>query len=529
MRAVADMEYVILQQALDRLAEADILLVQGLPPESDYRFKHALIQDAAYENLLKSRRQVLHRHIAEILGDQFAASAAAEPELLAHHFTQAGQIEVAIEWWGKAGQRSLERSALVEAAAQFTRALDQIATIPATPGLRRVQIKLQVALANALMHTKGHAAAETKARLDRANYLIERAEALGEYSDDPLLLFSILYGRWVANYGAFNGDAMRELSEQFLALAQKQGTSSPLMLGHRLMGHSLLNLGNLVDSRTHLDRAIELYDPAEHRALATRFGQDSRVTILSRRSTALWLLGYPEAALADLDYAVKDAREVGHAATLMYALFIASITHILCGNCAAAKAEADEVIALADEKGALVWKAYGVMTQGLLFAVIGKSAHAVKTLISGITMYRSVGSKAFLPFFLSYLASAYADASQFGDAWRCISEATTAVGTTNERWCESDVHRIAGEIAIASPQRDTAKAAGYFERAHAVARQQQAKSWQLRASMSLARLWRSQGKVQQARELLAPIYGWFTEGFDTRDLKEAKALLEELA
>ena len=282
---------------------------------------------------------------------------------------------------------------------------------------------------------------------------------------------------------------MRELSEQFLALAEKRGTCSPLMLGHRLMGHSLLSLGNLVDGRTHLDQAIELYDPAEHRPLATRFGQDSRVTILSRRSMALWLLGYPEAALADLDYAVKDAHEVGHAATLMYALFIASMTDILCGNCAVANAEADEVVALADQKGALVWKAYGMMTQGLLFAVTGKSAHAVQTLISGITMYRSVGSKAFLPFFLSYLASAYADASQFDDAWRYIGEAITAVETTKERWCESDVHRIAGEIAIASSPRDTAKAEAYFERALSVARQQQAKSWELRAAMSLARLY----------------------------------------
>ena len=178
---------------------------------------------------------------------------------------------------------------------------------------------------------------ETKACLDRASSLIERAEALGEPPEDPLLLFSILYGLWVANYGAFNGDVMRELSEQFLTLAEKHGTSSPLMLGHRLMGHSLLNLGNLVDGRTHLDQAIELYDPAEHRPLATRFGQDSRVTILSRRSMALWLLGYPEAALADLDYAVKDAHEVGHAATLMYALFIASMTNILCGNCGRSK------------------------------------------------------------------------------------------------------------------------------------------------------------------------------------------------
>ena len=187
LRALAGMEDAPLQAALERLAEADILLVQGLPPESDYRFKHALIQDAAYENLLKSRRQVLHRRVAEILRDRFAATVAAEPEALAHHFTQAGLTEAAIEWWAKAGQWSLQRSAMVEAAAQLTRAIDQIAAVPSTPALRREQIKLQVALITPLLHVKGFAAPETKAAAERARLLIEQAEAIGEFLEDPLL------------------------------------------------------------------------------------------------------------------------------------------------------------------------------------------------------------------------------------------------------------------------------------------------------------------------------------------------------
>jgi predicted ATPase len=210
IRAVANMEDAALQAALERLAEADILLVQGLPPESVYRFKHALIQDAAYENLLKSRRQALHRSVAEALRDNLAATAAAEPELLAHHFTQAGLTEAAIEWWGQAGQRSLERSALVEAAQQLTRALVQIATLPGTPALRRQQIKLQVSLMTPLVHVKGYAAPETKAAAERARLLIEQAEALGEPPEDPLLLFVVLYGFWAANYIAFNGDIVRD-------------------------------------------------------------------------------------------------------------------------------------------------------------------------------------------------------------------------------------------------------------------------------------------------------------------------------
>ena len=217
---------------------------------------------------------------------------------------------------------------MVEAVEQLTRALDQIATLPATPALRREQIKLQVALITPLMHVKGYAAPETKAAVERARLLIEQAEALGEPPEDPLLLFSVLYGFWVANYVAFNGDVVRELAAQFLALAEKQGATVPLMIGHRLMGISLLCTGDIAEGRAHLDRAIALYDPAEHRPLATRFGQDVGVSILSYRSWALWFLGYPEAALADADQALKDAREIGQAATLMFALDHA-LVHLL--------------------------------------------------------------------------------------------------------------------------------------------------------------------------------------------------------
>jgi predicted ATPase len=527
IRAVATMEDAPLQAALERLAEADILLVQGLPPDSDYRFKHALIQDAAHENLLKSRRQVLHRRVAEALRDN-VADILTEPELVAHHFTQAGLTEEAIEWWGKAGQQSLERSALVEAIKQFTRALAQIAASSATPALRREEIKLQVALITPLMHVRGFSAPETKTAIEQAHLLIEQAGVLGEPPEDPLLLFSTLYGLWVANFMTFNGDVVRELAAQFLALAEKQGGTVPLMIGHRVMGLSLLCTGDMAEGRAHYDQAISLYDPAAHRPLAARFGADIGVAILSYRSLALWTLGYPESALADADHALSEAREIGQAATLLFALGAPWIP-ILCGNYAAASAQADELVALAVEKGAVQWKALGLILQGRVSALTGRASDAVQTIASGITAFRLAGSTTWIPWHLSFLASVYAELGQFDDAWRCISEALTAIETSKERWCEAEVHRVAGKIVLKSPEPDAAKAESYFERALVVARQQQAKSWELRAAMSLARLWRDQGKVQQARELLAPVYGWFTEGFDTRDLKEAKALLEELA
>ena len=516
-----------LASALDRLIAAGLLFRQGVPPYVSYLFKHALVQDAAYGTLLREPRRVLHARIAETLESQFPEIAESQPQLLARHCTEAGLTEKAALLWGKAGQRSLDRSALAEAAEHLTRALDQIAGLPATSALRREQIKLQAALITPLMHVKGYAAPETKAAVEEARLLIEQAEALGEPPEDPLLLFSVLSGFWVANFVAFNGDVMRELAVQFLALAEKQGATVPLMIGHRLIGLSSLHTGDIAEGRAHLDQAIALYDPAEHRPLATRFGQDVRVTALSWRSTALWVLGYPDTALADADHALKDARGIGQAAALMYALQT-SLTQILCGNYPRAEEQSDELVALADEKGAAPWKAQGMLLRGCVFAVTGKASEAVPTITSGLTALRSTGSTLWMPLRLSYLGIAYAELHRFDDAWRCIGEAMSAVETTKETWFEAEVNRIAGEIALKLPELDAAKAEAYFERALAVARHQQAKSWELRTAMSMARLWRDQGKRDEARELLAPIYGWFTEGFDTLDLKEAKALLDHL-
>jgi class 3 adenylate cyclase/predicted ATPase len=529
LRAVAGMDDAGLQPALDRLTEADILLVQGLAPQSEYRFKHALIQDAAYENLLKSRRQFLHRRIGEVLRDQFAARAVAEPELLAHHFSQAGLPEAAIEWWGKAGQQSLERSALVEATAQLTRALDQIAGLPKTPALRHQELKLQVALITPLIHTKGYAAPETRTVIERARLLIDQAQELGERPEDPLILFSALFGFLTMNVVAFNGDVLPQLATEFLALAEKEGTTALLITAHRLFGVCSFYLGDIKKSCTHFDWTIEHYDPVEHRSLTTRFGTDALAHVLCYRSWAYWLLGYPERALADAHHALQGAREIGQAGTLMNILGLTTFTHIFCGDCAASTTQIDELAGFAEEKGSLYWVAFATWLQGWASALAGKTAEAVNKLTSGITAWRSTGATLIVPTQMALLAEAYARLGHFDESQRSIGDAMTAMQTSKEIWFEAETTRIAGEIALLSEQTDASKAQSYFERALAVARQQQAKSWELRAAMSLARLWRDQGKVQQARELLAPVYGWFTEGFSTRDLKEAKALLEELA
>jgi predicted ATPase len=359
--------------------------------------------------------------------------------------------------------------------------------------------------------------------------LIENAEARGEPPEDPLLVFSVLYTVWTSNYVASNGDAVRDLSAQFLALAEKHGATEPLLIAHRIMGISLATTGDIATGRAHLDRAFALYDPAEHRGLATRFSVDAAMSILSYRSWVVWVLGYPEAALADADNAIKIARDIGQAGTLMYALVLTTYTLIHCGNYAAASMQTNELAELADEKHSPFWFAFARMNRGCLSALIGNLSEGTQMLANAIDAHRSTGARHFLPWYSCTLSSAYLELGRFDDAKRCIGEAMTMVETTKERWCEAEVNRVAGEIALMSPEQDAAKAERSFARAVAVARAQQARSFELRAAMSLARLWRDQGKLQQARELLAPVYGWFTEGFDTRDLKDAKVLLQELA
>jgi predicted ATPase len=301
------------------------------------------------------------------------------------------------------------------------------------------------------------------------------------------------------------------------------------MIAHRIMGTALASTGDFAGVLAHYHQSLALYNPAEHRPLATRFGQDTRVTVLSYQSLVLWLLGHPVTALAGVDQALKEARESGQAATLMHALGVTSFTLTFCGNYAAANTHLYEFVILADEKRALFWKALGMLHRGCILALTGKAADAVQMLTSGITAWRSRGATLWMPWSLSCLARAYAELGQFDDAWSSIGAAMTAVETSKERLWEAEVQRMAGEIALKSPVPDAAKAEACFARALAVAREQQAKSWELRAAMSMARLWRDQGNRDEARDLLAPVYGWFTEGFDTLDLKQAKTLLEELA
>jgi predicted ATPase len=365
----------------------------------------------------------------------------------------------------------LERSALVEASEQLARAADQMATLPATPALRREQIRLQVALITPLMQVKGQAAPETIAAAERARLLISEAEARGEALEDPLLLFSVLYGFWVAAHAAFKGNVMRELSTQFLTLAEKQKATVPLLVGHRLMGSSFTLTGDIQKGRAHYDQAVTLYDAAAHRSLVTRFGQDLKVANLSFRSLALWLLGYPLAAQSDNNEAIRYAREIGHPASLILALTYKNLVEVfLTGDYPSAITSINEVVSLAEKSGALMWKAAATFIGGYATALTGKPLDGLPLIETNVAVWQSAGAKMFGPLLLAYTARAYLDAGKFDAARQSIQGAMTAIQTTGERWVEAEVNRVAGEIAARSLDPDTINAEAHFRRSVSAAR-----------------------------------------------------------
>jgi DNA-binding winged helix-turn-helix (wHTH) protein/predicted ATPase len=527
IRAVAGIPSRTLDEALELLVKSGFVWCRGVLPHAEYMFKHALIQDATYETLLRETRRALHARIATVLQDQ--AVGVVEPEVLAHHCTQAGLIEKAAHLWGKAGELSLERSALQEAVVQLTRALRQIETLPATPALQRDQVRLQIALANALMHTKGYSAPETKRALDQARSSVERAAARGEPLEDPLSMFSVMHGFWVASHVGFDGVAVRDLAMKIMKLAKQQSRTFPLIVAHRVMGTSLVYLGKPRHARIQFNKALALYDPIEHQAFATHFGQDVGVAILANRPLALWLLGYPEAAQRDCDEAIRSAKQVGQSATTLYALVRTASFNLVAGNFTAAAEQSQGARVIAEEIDGSYWKTAGITIDGCLRALSGDAREATSMIRSGIDGFRSSGSMLRMPWYWSCLAIAHARLGQVDEAETCLDEALTTVRVSRETWQEPDLHRLAGDLALMHARPDPTKAEQHFLYALRLAQSQRAKLWELRAATSLARLWSKTGKTDRARELLAPIVGWFDQRFDAPDLLAAISVLSELS
>jgi tetratricopeptide (TPR) repeat protein len=516
-------------EALDRLVQAGLASRRGVGPDATYIFKHALIRGAAYGALLRERRRALHAKIANALERASSDIALSQPEVIARHCVEAGLIERAAFLWSAAGRQSLAGCALVEAVQQLKRALELIESLPGTKELRRNQIELQIALMTALYGVKGYGAPETTAALDRARSLIEQSEALGEPVDNPLAIFAVLDGLWTANYMAFNGDALLALCEQYVSLAEAQDNVDVKIAATFNTALALCATGSLEAARAQFDRAVAHFPSANPAALIALCGFDFRHPGLGNRGACLWLLGFPEAALSDCEQAVAGARDGRHAVTFLMTVPVAITVLARLARYDEAIALADQVEAVSDEKELAFVVVNVRLNRAFVLSLMGDESGAIRTILSIEESSREMGLTFLTPFKKIILAEAYAKQGQFKLARACVRDALENIERTKESWFEAEVHRTAGEIVLMESAERHADAEAHFEGALDVARRRKARSFELMAATSLARLRRDQGKRVVARDLLAPIYGWFTEGFSTPALREAKALLDELA
>jgi class 3 adenylate cyclase/predicted ATPase len=521
LQAVAQLNDRTLHEELHRLVEAELLYQRGVPPQATYTFKHALIQDAAYESLLKSTRQQYHQRIAQVLEAQFPDTVAQQPELLAHHYTKAGITEEAVHYWHQAGQSAVQRSAHVEAIAHLRQGLALLETLPETPQRLQREVDMLIALGASLRATKGAGASEMQQTYSRARQLCQHLA-------DPYQLFPILRGLWNYHNVRTEHRTAHELGEQLLTLARQVQDAAMLMASHRALGTTLMLLGAVALAHMHLTQGIALYDPQQHRALAFRYGEDAGVTCHSYAALTLWLLGYPAQGRTQIDAALTLAQQSAHSFSLNIALAVATMFYQLRREERWTQERAEAVINLATEQGFPYFMACGVILRGWALAHQGKAQEGIEQLHQGLIAFRATGAEIWRPYFLACLAEAYGTTGEPHAGLTVLAEALTLADTTGEQWCKSECYRLKGVLLLQQSLENQAEAENCYQQALSIARAQQAKSWDLRAATSLARLWQQQGKRQEAHDLLAPVHNWFTEGFDTADLQDAKALLEML-
>jgi len=529
LQAVAPLDEATLQEGLRHLVEAELVYQRGLPPQATYMFKHALIQDAAYQSLLRRTRQQYHQRIAQVLAAQFPDMVDAQPELLAQHYTEAGQSTRAITYWQRAGERALQRSANLEAISHLTKGLEVLKTLPDSPERLQHELDLQITLGQALAVTKGYAAPEVEHTYARARELCQQ---VGETPQ----LFQVLRGLWNFYLIRLELRTAQELGEQLLSLAQHVGDPALLLEAHYALGNTLNYLGEFASAQAHFAQGIALYDRQQHHAHAFRYGQDPGVMCRAYAGVTLWCLGYPDQALRWSHEALTLARELEHPFSLSYALFFAAMLHQLRRERQLTQERAEAVIALAAERGFGLWVAGGTIFRGWALTARspapvsgqGQSEEGMAQMQQGLAAWHATGAKVLQPYGLALLAETSEQMGQREAGLTLLAEALAVTNDTGEQRWEAELHRLNGELLLAGSAEHHVEAETCFRQALNVTRRQQAKSWELRAAMSLSRLWQQHGKRTEARALLLPIYGWFTEGFDTADLQEAKALLDTL-
>jgi predicted ATPase len=519
---VSNSDPAALDEAIHRLVDAELLFQRGTPPDARYTFKHALVQDAAYESLLKSKRQQMHGRIATVLEGKFPEWTEAEPELLAHHYTEAGSAEQAIEYWRRAGDRALERSANVEAVAHFTKGLELLAALPDSGDRAQQELALQVPLASALTSAKGHAAPETGRALMRARELCREVGYAPQ-------MFEVLYGVW--NYIFVGGDlhAALELAEEGFELVRHEGTRTRRAAAHCMLGQTLFFLGRFDRAQDHLEKSIALYAPEEDRSLGLVYGEHPGIVSLGFLNLVLQLKGFPEQAIAQSREPFDQAEEASHALSTSV-LFLHAVTlRCLRREPKEAQEIAQSMIKLSNEQTLPMVEAHGTMLGGWALAELGRPEEGIVQMRRGLAEFMATGAEIYTPLFLALLAEGYQRCGKFEECLKVLNDAFDVVHRNGDDAWKSELERNRGACLLSISSNNVPEAEAAFRRALEVANSQNAISLELRAATSLARLWQNQGKTAEARELLAPVYDRFTEGFDTVDLKEAKSLLDELS
>jgi class 3 adenylate cyclase/predicted ATPase len=517
--AVSDLPEDELRAGLIGLVASDLVFQRGTPPDAVYSFKHALVQDAAHGSVLRSTCQQLHGRVAEALEVQSPELMETQPELFAQHYAEAGLVEKSVVYWGKAGRRSAARSAMAEAAAQLQKGLDQLALLPDTPEHQRQELGLRSSQGAVFHSIKGAGAPETGEAYARAHELWQQ---LGS----PAGFLHIPFGQ--SNYHIQRGEfaLAQGLAEGLLRVSRQRNDSAGLVLGHYTAGRNLMFIGKFASSRWHLEKALALYYTRSDRSpvLEAAFPPDLSATGVL--GFVLFCLGYPDQALAQATAAVDGARRPAHPPSLAAGLAFDARRLSFMGDDAALRERADELVAVTTEQGFPFWRAEGTVFRGWVKVKEGEVAEGISLLRAGSAALRATGMVAWTLHSFALLAEACEIAREFEESLTWLDCALQVVETRGVSWMAAELNRRKGQLLLRQGNNDAAEE--LYRKSLCIAREQEAKMWELRAAISLALLRRDQGRRIEARDLLAPVYGWFTEGFDTPDLKEAKALLDEL-
>ena len=519
LHAITDLSEEELRRELGRLQAAEFLYEIRMFPDLEYTFKHALTHEVAYRSLLRASRQNWHERIALRLEQRFANVVEHQPQLLAHHYTEAGLGAQAVPFWQRAGERANERAAHAEAVSYLNKGLGLLEALPNTTESLTQELSLYTLLGRTLKDVRGYGYPEVEKSYARARELCRQ---IGKAPQ----LFSTLLGLSIYFVSRAELQTAHELGEQLLDMAQGVQDSVLLVEAHYVLGVTYFWMGEFVPARKHLERGIDNYDPQRHRSHIKLFGQDEGAVCLCRAAVALWYLGYPDQALTRGSEALTLAQQLSHPASLAYVRYWLAFLYHQLREVQKTQQWTNASIALSTEQGFGYWPSQEMILQGWVLTEEGRVKEGIARLRQGLVGLQAAGTEITRAYSLGLLANGYKEVGQLGEGITILDEALAAVDKTGGRWAEAELYLLKGELLARQDGSDQAE--NSFHQSLAVARRQQAKSLELRAAMSMSRLWQRQGKKAEAQRLLAEIYGWFTEGFDTADLKQAKALLDEL-